>query len=168
LILVVASFLSCVGSIPPGTYLQEDACSTIRLVREPPEPRSQWVDVVRWCVPWAGADLETAIADDTPLMRALSPEAVKVLAEAGADVNARDRSGRTVLMRLAANACGPGSNRPQYCQSRHHDIPGAVLQLLEYDVDVDATDPRGRTATDLAAADGQTEMVGLLRERLAG
>ena len=79
----------------------------------------------------------------TPLMQAVVMEkydCVKILIEAGADVNARDNDGFTPLM-VAASRDGVGR--------KDSEVPGIIRLLLEHGADIDATNNRGQCALGL-------------------
>jgi ankyrin repeat protein len=113
----------------------------------------------------AGADVRHEYRERAYLMCARTGEVVRLLVEAGADVNARDKKGKTVLMHVASPSCG-GPSHPglRFRPSPPPDQLGAVAQLLEYDVEVDARDREGHTAMDLAAGKGFSDVAQLLRE----
>jgi ankyrin repeat protein len=103
------------------------------------------------------SSLEQAEADRLPvdltqaLMRASligATAAVKTLLDAGADVNAADRHGRTALMEAVF--------------SGHTET---IRALLERGADVDAKDLGGWTALMEAASKGHTEIVRMLLAR---
>ena len=72
---------------------------------------------------------------------------VKALIERGADANARDREGRTILMLAASSDALPVES---------------VRTLLERGADILARTPHGETALDFARLRGQTPVVDLL------
>ncbi len=72
-------------------------------------------------------------------------EKLKSLIAAGADVNASNRNGRTVLMSAV-----------------YYRNKAIVRELLSEGVNVDAVDSQGRTALMLAVANNRVEMVNLL------
>jgi ankyrin repeat protein len=75
------------------------------------------------------------------------PGAIKKLAESGADVNARDPAGRTILM-LAASS---------------DEVPvDSIQMLIEKGADIHAKAADGTTALDYALRRGQTSVVELL------
>ena len=79
----------------------------------------------------------------TPLMQAVVMEkydCVKILIEAGADVNARDNDGFTPLM-VAASRDGVGR--------KDSEVPGIIRLLLEHGADINATNNRGQCALGL-------------------
>ena len=79
-------------------------------------------------------------------LRAASDECVKMLLEAGADVNAKTKAGSTTLMEAAQN-----------------DMVGCVEMLLKAGVDVNVADNDGNTAVSYAV-DGKPECLKLLVE----
>ncbi|MGL4463239.1 MAG: ankyrin repeat domain-containing protein [Planctomycetia bacterium] len=98
----------------------------------------------------AGADVNAG--DDrghTPLHLAANPEAVEALVEVGADVNARSRDGGTPLHLAAGEA----------------DRADVMAALLEAGADAKAVDARGETALDVALARGDDDKIALLRRR---
>lgn len=83
-------------------------------------------------------------------------EALQLLLDAGADVNARDLEKQTVLHSLAADKKGKWD-----CDARMR----VVSMLLERPVDVNLRDDRWRTALHWACATGKTEFVDKLISR---
>ncbi len=99
----------------------------------------------------AGCDLEDIRADDqsTALMKALSWRRfsiAKALIEAGADVNAKNKQGETVLE--VAVRCGERS----------------VSLLIEAGVNLDAKGSRDRTALEWAEESGRVEIAAILKK----
>jgi ankyrin repeat protein len=93
--------------------------------------------------------------DQTPLMFAVSQRdaaTAQALLDGGADINARDAAGRTVLM----NAVLAGADRT-----------ACVELLLSHGADINSADKQGRSALKLAAERGYPEMVTLLRKARA-
>ncbi|MCI0437056.1 MAG: ankyrin repeat domain-containing protein, partial [Gemmatimonadetes bacterium] len=110
----------------------------------------------------AGRDIDGLLrASRLQTLCALSdtaPEPVRMLIEAGADVNSRTREGRTPLM-LASTADWRhihGTNRP------HNFAIGVVEALIEGGAEVDAKDDDGRTALSLCAQSGDAERIRVL------
>lgn len=73
--------------------------------------------------------------------------AVKMLVDRGADANARDPDGHTILMLMASSDAIPTN---------------AVKSLIAEGADINAKDPAGRTALDFAKQRGATAVVDLL------
>ncbi len=110
------------------------------------------VDVVRFLVE-NGADvrLTEKTSDRGALMYSClspDPQPIELILEAGAEVNAKDRSGRTALMMAAINGI----------------LSGAEL-LVKAGANVNAQDEFGLTAWDLAAKRGHKEVVALLSSK---
>ena len=97
----------------------------------------------------AGADKNAA--DDTGttvLHKAVGyPNAIRTLAAAGANLEARDGDGKTALIHAAANAC---------------DGEECVYELIAAGAELDAQDNEGNTALILAAGDGYIDAVSAL------
>ena len=109
------------------------------------------VEIMRLLIDY-GADVHEKNGDDvTPLMEAVrggSGEAVRLLLDAGAEIDAVDSShGWTPLMRSA----------------NYRHLQGLRL-LLERGAAVNVRDNEGRTALDIAQSQGEKEMVWLLKE----
>jgi ankyrin repeat protein len=75
-------------------------------------------------------------------------EQIRAALDHGADVNARDPKGRTVLMMLA---------------SSQHVTPEMVQELIDRGADVNATSPQGRNALDLALRLGRKPIIDVFR-----
>jgi hypothetical protein len=73
--------------------------------------------------------------------------AVKMLIDKGADPNARDREGHTILMLIASSDAV---------------LVDTVRSLIERGAELNAKDPSGRTALDFARLRGSTAVVALL------
>jgi len=82
-------------------------------------------------------------------------EVVRKLVEAGAGVNARDASGRTVLNSAIART-------PYFGQPPHSLTAGTVRLLVAAGASVNAADAEGRTPLMTAASQGSAELVRLL------
>lgn len=84
----------------------------------------------------AGVDVNATFRGRTPLMLAVSggnPKAAEILIKAGANVNAVDEDGRSVLWRAIVE-----------------ERPDMVRLLLENGADAKAKDPQGRTMLEVA------------------
>jgi cytohesin len=120
----------------------------------------------------------------TPLHAAAGrwPEAIPVLLEAGADVNARSTTGRTPLMSaafgnqissldvlLAAGGrledCDNEGTSPLILAARAGKAE-AVDWLLDHGADIHAQDKRGKTALDWAKANGHQQIAKSLQSRM--
>jgi cytohesin len=98
--------------------------------------------------------MNAAASDET------APDVVRLLLDAGADVNAADADARTPLM-LAATA----DWRHQHgCMRPHEHAVEVVRVLAERGADLEATDIEGRTALSLCAAAGDAERVNVIAD----
>lgn len=113
----------------------------------------------------AGADIDTTDPDGaTPLLVALLNahfELANLLIERGANINAPDSWGRRPLMAAAGLDVVDRDARSSLFRSEDNAI-AAVKRLLGAGADANATDMRGRTASDGAASKGYTKLVELL------
>ena len=76
-----------------------------------------------------------------------NPEVLMVLLEAGADVNARDKNGSTLLMAAA----------------QQNTNPEALTVLLEAGADAKAKDKKGKTALDYVRENEKLKGTGALK-----
>jgi uncharacterized protein len=127
----------------------------------------------------------------TPLMAAETIELTWTLLEAGANVRARDRAGRTALhyatmMRdggsiipllaragadVNARADAPDGDTPLFCaienylESAEKAVAIRIIRVLvEYGADINATDSNGASVVAIAAAHNRPELIKLLVE----
>jgi ankyrin repeat protein len=98
--------------------------------------------------------MNAAASDET------APDVIRLLLDAGSDINAADADARTPLM-LAATA----DWRHQHgCMRPHEHAVEVVRVLAERGADLEATDIDGRTALSLCAAAGDAERVNVLAD----
>lgn len=125
----------------PDTRLSDDGDTALALAAQ-----AGHVSVVRALLD-AGADASLRSGGETPLLRALGPQAIeprarpdviRALVAAGADPNERDADGLTALMRAVID--GRGAER-------------TVRLLVLLGADLAAEHPSGLTALDLAEGD---------------
>jgi len=91
---------------------------------------------------------------DVPVMRALL--------DAGADVNARSKVGKTVLMFAASRLAG---FRGTPNRGTEQDALGAIALCLDRGAAIDATDQNGQTALHLSLAQAEDSIVRLLADK---
>jgi ankyrin repeat protein len=106
----------------------------------------------------AGADLRATSPNGTTVLMVAAeqgrPKVVELLLAAGVAVDARDREGRTALMRAAGVD-------PRMASTRHVSV---VRQLLAAKADRSLRDRQGRTAADLARKAGNWLLVDALKQ----
>jgi len=111
-------------------------------------------------------DGDTNLGDGaTPLMRAAKDADVPVmraLLDAGADVNARSKVGKTVLMFAASRLAG---FRGTPNRGTEQDALGAIALCLDRGAAIDATDQNGQTALHLSLAQAEDSIVRLLADK---
>jgi ankyrin repeat protein len=101
----------------------------------------------------------------TPLMRAAKDADVAVmraLLDAGADVNARTKTGKTPLMYVASRL---GGFRGTPNRGTERDALAAMILCLDRGAAIDAADESGQTALHLSVARAEDSVVRLLAER---
>ena len=133
---VTGSFTTTLLGMPPGTPLT--ACKGQQCPVCDSHGRSYWqaasAELVTACLRARLLEVE-ALNDDgeTPLHRAAqfngSPAVIKVLVDAGADVNAPRNDGKT----------------PLHSAARGNDNPAIIAALVDAGADVNAEDDRGKT-----------------------
>jgi uncharacterized protein len=111
-------------------------------------------------------DGDTNLGDGaTPLMRAAKDADIAVmraLLDAGADVNARTKVGKTPLMFAASRLSG---FRGTPNRGTEQDALAAVALCLDRGATIDAVDQNGQTALHLSVAQAEEGVVRLLAER---
>ena len=121
------------------------------LLRVSGHPMEEAEDIVKELL-GRGADIRSRnVLGETALFRAAKQgycRITRVLTEAGADVNARDKSGASVLLSTIS--------------SNHRRLSKVVTLLLELGADVHSQDSAGDTALAAAAARGLSETVKLI------
>lgn len=123
----------------------------------------------------AGASIEARnFKGETPFFLARNPAFWKGI---GANINARNNEGRTILMMCCAQREAPepvdtSEMHPEtaarhhmmqrMCQQRIENVASKIKILLELGADVSKRDKQGLTARDLAIQSGQPTLISLL------
>jgi len=111
--------------------------------------------------------LPATLAGATPFVlaaRYASPDMMRVLAAAGADVKLRANDGTTALLAASGANQRTGHGSVQPAMDETHEL-AAVAAVIELGADLDAVNAAGDTALHIAASRGYKSVVGALLEK---